>query len=103
MKNKTCGKCVHFDGRASCLHRHRGTWGGCEACSEYTERNKPTTNGDRIRAMSDEELAVWGMYDLGTCPTFDKHQTCPKCGVCSAQEIEQCWLNWLNQEAKDER
>lgn len=61
MKNKICEECVHFDGRASCLHRHRGTWGGCEACSEYTERNKPT-NGDRIRAMSDEELAKLFVY-----------------------------------------
>ena len=62
MNTKICGECVHFDGRASCLHRHRGTWGDCEACSEYTERNKPT-NGDRIRAMSDEELAELLVYE----------------------------------------
>lgn len=68
MENKICGECVHFDGRASCLHRHRGTWGGCEACSEYTERNKPT-NGDRIRAMSDEKLVkvIWKGL-CGLCP-----------------------------------
>lgn len=48
------------------------------------------TNADRIRAMSDEELARWLEYEGG--------------GACA----EMCgWLNWLQQQAetsiKDER
>lgn len=46
------------------------------------------TNADRIRAMSDEELAVWisalytTQYHAGADPHF--------------------WLDWLKQEAKDD-
>lgn len=60
MSKKICGDCVHFDGRASCSHRYRGTWGGCKACSEYTEIGKPTLF-DRITA-SPEVLAEKLVY-----------------------------------------
>lgn len=46
------------------------------------------TNADRIRAMTDEELAVWisalytTQYHAGADPHF--------------------WLDWLKQEAKDD-
>lgn len=46
---------------------------------------KPQTNADRIRAMSDEELARWLEYEGG--------------GACA----EMCgWLNWLQQPAKED-
>ena len=48
------------------------------------EEIKPQTNADRIRAMSDEELARWLEYEGG--------------GACA----EMCgWLNWLQQPAED--
>ena len=47
-------------------------------------------------------LATWGMYDLGTCPTFEKQQSCSKRGECSASEVEDCWLAWLNAPAESE-
>ena len=48
------------------------------------EEIKPKTNADRIRAMSDEELARWLEYEGG--------------GACT----EMCgWLNWLRQPAED--
>ena len=36
----------------------------CPVCGHKT--NMPQTNADRIRAMSDEELALWicGIYDI---------------------------------------
>ena len=36
----------------------------CPVCGHKT--NMPQTNADRIRAMSDEELALWicGVYDI---------------------------------------
>lgn len=38
----------------------RGKWiGGTIVCSKWEQRDKPTTNADRIRAMTDEELATW--------------------------------------------
>lgn len=50
------------------------------------------TNSDRIRAMTDEELAVLLQNsccrpDLNDCP--------PKF------DCDECWLDWLKQEAKD--
>ena len=48
------------------------------------------TNADRIRAMSDEELATWlgdmlGVYPFGT-----------------EQWSRETWLDWLKAEVKDE-
>ena len=49
-------------------------------CQYFSEK----TNADRIRAMSDEELARWMEYEGG--------------GACA----EMCgWLNWLQQPAED--
>lgn len=46
---------------------------------------KPMRNADKIRAMSDEELARWLEYEGG--------------GACA----EMCgWLNWLKQPAEEE-
>ena len=58
-------------------------YGDC--LSEYAGSTKPMTNADRIRAMSDEELAKWLEYEGG--------------GACA----EVCgWLNWLQQPAEEE-
>lgn len=52
---------------------------------------KPQTSADRIRAMSDEELAQWVGLD-----------SCPKDAVCTLPvNCEKCWLDWLRQPAKD--
>ena len=52
----------------------------------------PMTNADRIRAMSDEELAA----ELGIkqCPDKDRWQGCS--GDCEA-----CWLEWLREPAEE--
>ena len=52
---------------------------------DYPNLCKPYSNADRIRAMSDEELARWLEYEGG--------------GACA----EMCgWLNWLQQPAEEE-
>lgn len=50
------------------------------------------TNADRIRAMSDEELAV----ELGIkqCPDKERWKGCS--GDCEA-----CWLEWLREHAEE--
>ena len=63
----------------------------------YTE-DKPKTNADRIRAMSDEELADfldrWAMGDIDYAKTF--------CDLCNGQfECDQCRLDWLQKPAED--
>lgn len=59
----------------------------------------PITNGDKIRQMSDEELAAWfgasesfcppGCYETNDC------DACPE--ICTGH-----WMAWLKQEAKEE-
>jgi len=59
---------------------------------------KPRTNGDNLRAMSDEELAQW-LCDVGECD-----RRCPaKIGDCifSDSACIGAWLDWLKEEAKD--
>lgn len=56
--------------------------------------SEPQTNGDRIRTMTDEELADWlGVYCNG--------QTAQEVGkpcVSDMGSCEECWLDWLKQE-----
>lgn len=52
---------------------------------------QPITHADRIRAMSDEELAEWHKQMMeGYCPRPTSE--CPS-------DCYQCWLDWLRQEA----
>ena len=60
-------------------------------------RTEPITNADRIRAMSDEELAEFidrcEMNDIDYAKTF--------CDLCNGQyECDQCRLDWLKQPAE---
>ena len=53
----------------------------------------PVTNADRIRAMSDEELART-FAQTGNCPPSSKYgHNCERC--CK------CWLDYLRQPVKD--
>lgn len=52
------------------------------------------TNGDKIRAMTDEELASW-LIDTDVCP--QKNRSTP---YCLQNKCDQCWMVWLRQEAK---
>ena len=56
---------------------------------DYQKPRKKQTNGDRIRAMTDEELAKW----------IVKHTEgwgMPECDL-----YVQSWLDWLKQEVAD--
>jgi hypothetical protein len=55
---------------------------------------KPITHADRIRAMTDEELADW--FSIYCCrnKTYDAH--CETFGNCEA-----CWLDWLKEEVSN--
>lgn len=58
-------------------------------CINHEER--PMTNADRIRAMTDEELAGW--FGTHVCCMADPI-TCTKPGL----SCRKCWLDWLKQE-----
>ena len=82
----------------------------CTVCCTYQggvpDRWEPKTltNADRIRGMSDEELAGW----IATVP-LSHDDICPsplpeRCSGSNGYDAEackQCWLGWLRQEADD--
>lgn len=60
--------------------------------------DKPQTNADRIRAMTDDELAVIcedGCPPNHECPPI-KREEIGKKSAC-----QRCWLDWLKQEIKE--
>ena len=66
---------------------------------DYPKPCKTRTNADRIRAMSDEELAVWlcGLFSVLTCYTH-----CPGCDFCNdADGTSNGLKKWLQQPAEE--
>ena len=55
----------------------------------------PKTNADRIRSMSDEELAKWIVNIAIQCTAVG--------GKSDYLTNETCWLDWLKKEADDDR
>ena len=78
-----CGKKVDK------LIMFRGDVVGCRYCGIHTKQ----TNADRIRGMTDEELAElwWERVDCGECPV---HRNCKMTG----QDCKKLALEWLKQE-----
>lgn len=78
-----CRKCAAF---SWCMEN--------EECGLF--KPKPQTNADRIRSMTDEELARFA----------DNYCTCPPnhndIGACEKQSpfCIDCWLDWLKQECE---
>lgn len=80
-----------------CKHEGRAIFDGCCEC-EYPENSddpptkyepKPMTNADRIRSMSDEELAAW----LAGHPVVSMYD--------GSNPQHKAWLDWLKQEASE--
>ena len=88
MKCINCNSYFNFDE----LYKRR--------IGEVLEPKSPT-NSDRLRAMSDEELAEW----LATVP-MSYEDVCPnpipkECNGGDRETCIQCWLDWLRQEAQN--
>ena len=68
----------------------------CVECGLSRKNYKPITNADRIRGMTDEELAEF----------FHNTTFCDSCFIfkneCGTEKYscKQRWLDWLKQEAK---
>lgn len=73
----------------------------------YFGKHLPQTNGDRIRAMSDEELAerIETIADCNHCPILEKVQKKPIRETCRGEKAVSrysCmkhWLDWLREES----
>lgn len=92
MKNKTCGECRYYQKNRCMLPCYAmNHWAENPACHHFEEKT-PSTNGDKIRQMSDDELV--GFVDCSAC-IYAGHD-------CANQDCTEGKLAWLKQEAKDE-
>lgn len=54
------------------------------------------TNSQKLRVMSDEQLADWLKYNrISVCPPDTGHFHCNISDICADRK---CWLDWLKQE-----
>lgn len=69
--------------------------GNYRICGRCGKKIYIITNADRIRAMSDEELAehIWPKFG---CPDGKNNVTCGYVGEC-----RDCWLDWLQKPAEE--
>lgn len=58
--------------------------------TKYTDESWIKTNADKIRAMTDEELAKLLVSTDGDFP--------PNCEDVPVRKLESYWLDWLKQE-----
>ena len=88
-----CKFCPAYE---KCSVTYRGS--SCAAIRYYYGlENDPeiVTNGDKIRAMTDDELADEIRFK----------QTCPESGseLCSSFTCHECWVNWLQQPVEEKK
>jgi uncharacterized Zn finger protein len=65
----------------------------CEKCGQqyiFPAEMPKMTNGDKIRQMSNKEMAVMFRTDIKQCPP----------GECHDDGCIECWLEWLNSEVE---
>ena len=85
MIKYTCGAGTPEEAETNCTYFIRG-----ECTASFCEyRRKKQTNADRIRAMSDEELAAWA---INKAPNIGFRYTSSETGL----------LKWLKQSAEGE-
>ena len=86
-----------------CAHpycEHAGTQRGIVvSCNGYIEPKKPQTNADRIRAMSDEELAACLLFMGTVCECCAKSPECNE--VPGYYKCNEGIRDWLRQPVKD--
>lgn len=94
-KPEICKQCTHENVPESGFPCHLcGYLVGADK-SQIGAFKKKQTWGDKIRAMSDEELAEWLAGKLGC-----RH--CDRIGLCSSvSECKEAYLQWLKSEVKE--
>ena len=64
---------------------------------DYPKPRKPITNADRIRAMTDEELAEF--MALNTDCYYCRAKDNDRCASLATTPCGDIWLGWLKEEA----
>ena len=89
----TCNNCKHA--KTSLMAEP------CYSCYCMSHWKRPT-NADRIRSMTDEELAEWIERIRMLCANDGCGRACPLYEICYSMAIEPVeTLDWLKQEAKE--
>lgn len=86
-EKRSCDNC----GNHACRNNVVAIWYDECVRDGFTVHWSPQTNGDRIRAMSDEELA-----EVIMCPYGDV------CEIWNKESCVECCLDWLKQPAEVE-
>ncbi len=110
---KTCADCIHesacrvwTDGRvisdaaaSQCPNHETVKESGAYLCGVMDERKRKQTNADCIRAMRDEELAVFLAEGKWKCENYRVCQECPRyIGDCCLPLEE-----WLKQPVEEQK
>ena len=95
----TCKDCVFASQPTTtmrCINHGINMSDNAVVCNEFKGRSQ--TNADRIRAMTDEELAEFMAKNVGCneCPFFVTCRSAPQDRECSDR-----WLDWLQQEVRE--
>lgn len=94
----TCGECGNVTAPGAGFPNHvyckrfllnMGKREDASRCRDFIP--KPTTNADRIRSMTDEELAIF-LANLASCPECNAR--IKDCGI----NCLEAWLDWLKEE-----
>lgn len=69
----------------------------CQCISYCPQATPPKTNADRIRSMSDKDLAYWYFNEFFCKTPYCRKEECYEDTPC-----EECLLEWLKEEVKDD-
>lgn len=91
-----CEKCFHYWNNGKDEYCETRGWDFKRTdCPDFQDKSKPITKADRIRSMTDEELADWILsvqQDIVGYYACEKH-------VPELPVERNTWLDWLKQEA----
>lgn len=89
--------CVHRTAEGIC--KKFSVDGVLSYCVDGPCPDEVITNGDRIRSMSDEELAEWLTYPV--CAYADCYKRCPALPENNRAKCDENILEWLQQPTKE--
>lgn len=78
----------------TCGHQFSDVCGTCETLDGVPVKYKKKTNADRLRTMTDEEIAKAIVENASLCPDGKIYRE-TECDVLSCYD---CWLEWLKRE-----
>lgn len=91
-----CGQVCQYNTFTGCkVKEYNGICPLSNICPDRTE--KPMTNADRIRSMSDEELIAFFVLEDKCPPERYSSRKCDRFDSC-----KDCWIDWLKEPVEDE-